>query len=198
MNGPIILRLFYDYVDPGSYLLEQRLRVLEGSTGISLVLEPFEILPPPSPLLDPEEEGWGRHWDAMMEASEPLGIELKRPWIVPWSRKAHELALYAEAGGCFRETHDTLYRAYLSEGMDIGRVDVLVNLARKNGLDPRETKAALDVDLHRESVLGKRNDALDLGVRSTPTLLWQGRKMDGYPDDQTLREFLALDERQET
>jgi predicted DsbA family dithiol-disulfide isomerase len=135
----------------------------------------------------------------MEEAGKGLGIELTRPWIVPWSRKAHELAFLARKGGCFQEIHDTLFRAYLSEGVDIGRVDVLVELARRHGLDPMETKASLDVDLHRESVLKRRKDALDAGVTRPPALLWrQGRSLDGCPDDQTLREFLALNGRQET
>ncbi len=198
MSGSRLLRLFYDYVDPASYLLEHRLRGLEGSTTFSLTLMPFELSSPPAGLLDPEEAGWVRHWEAMKEAGAGLGIELKRPRIVPWSRKAHELALLAEKEGCFPEIHDSLCRAYLSKRMDIGRVDVLVDLARGHGLDPLKTKVALDVDLHREAVLKKRQEALDVGVTRPPALLWQGRRMDGYPDDRTLGEFLALDERPET
>jgi len=198
MNGPRLLRLFYDYVDPASYLLEHRLRGLEDSTPFSLVLESFELSSPPAVLIDPEEVGWARHWEAMEEAGAGLGIELKRPRIVPWSRKAHELAVLAGKEGCFPEIHDSLCRAYLSERMDIGRVDVLVDLARRHGLDPMKTKVALDVDLHRESVLRKRQEGMDAGVTRPPALLWQGRRMDGYPDDRTLREFLALDERPET
>ena len=194
MNDPRVLRLYYDYVDPASYLLEHRLRGLENATDFSLALEPFELSSPPSVLLDPGEDSWTRHWEAMEEASRGLGIDLRRPWIVPWSRKAHELALHARKEGCFQEIHNTLYRAYLSESLDIGRVDVLVDLARQHGLDPMDTKTALDVDLHRESVLKRRQDGLDAGITKPPTLLWQGRKMDGYADDRTLREFLTLSE----
>ena len=196
MNGPADLRLFFDYVDPASFLLERRLRESVSSTAFVLVLEPFELSPPPTPLLDPEEGTWIRFWEAMEEEGKGLGVSLKRPWIVPWSRKAHELASVAEKEGCSLEIHDSLFRAYLSEGRDIGRVDVLVDLARKHGLDPMETKAALDVDAQRESVLEKRQRALDAGVTRPPTLVWQGRRMDGYPDDRTLREFLAFHEQE--
>ena len=104
----------------------------------------------------------------MEEEGKRLGVNLKLPWIVPWSRKAHELASVAEKEGCFLEIHESLFRAYLSEGRDIGRVDVLVDLARKSGLDPMEIKAALDVDAERDSVLERRKRALEAGGHEPP------------------------------
>jgi len=192
MNYPGVLRFFFDYVDPASYLLDRRLRQLENSGSFLLALEGFELSPPPGALLDPKEGAWAKHWDAFGEASSELGIELKRPWIVPWSRKAHELALHAKKEGCFLEIHEILFRAYLLEGLDIGRVDVLVDLGRQLGLDPLETKAVLDIDLYRASVLEAREGALEAGVTQPPTLVFHGRRMDGYPDDEALRAFLAL------
>jgi len=129
----------------------------------------------------------------MAEGGKRLGIQMKRPWIVPWSRKAHELAHHASAKGCFREIHDTLFRAYLVEGVDIGRVDILVELGRRHGLEPMETKAALDIDLHESSVIESRKEALGMGVHQAPTLLWLERKLEGYPDEGDLMRFLALE-----
>ena len=192
MNNPGVLRLFFDYVDPASYLLDRRLRLLEKSGGFKLALAAFEISPPPGPLLNPEEGAWAQHWNSFEEAGRELEIELKRPWIVPWSRKAHELAFHARKEGCFPEIHETLFRAYLLEGLDIGRVDVLVDLGRKHGLDPTETKTVLDIDLHRASVLEARDEALKAGATQPPTLVFDGRRMDGYPDDDTLGTFLDL------
>ena len=192
MSDSTVLRLYFDYIDPASYLLESRLRKVEGATTFTLVPEPFELSPPPSPLLDPNGEEGAELWKGMEEEGTRLGIELGRPWIVPWSRKAHELARQAHGKGCFREIHDALFRAYLSQGLDIGRVDVLVDLARQLGLDPTETKAALDVDLHGEAVVKGRKEALEVGIERPPTLLWQGRLLEGYPEETVLREFLAL------
>jgi predicted DsbA family dithiol-disulfide isomerase len=120
-----------------------------------------------------------------------MGLELKRPWIVPWSRKAHELACKARNDGCFPEIHLSLFRAYLLEGLDIGRIDVLVELARRCGMDARETKVALDVDLYREPVLERRRWALEVGVTCPPVLLCREERLDGFPDEGILSEFLA-------
>jgi predicted DsbA family dithiol-disulfide isomerase len=194
MTHPGDLRLFYDYVDPASYLLEQRLRRLLEPGPVGLVLEPFELVPPPGALWNPEGEEWGARWESLeSEVDDPTGGRA-RPWIVPWSRKAHELAIHAREKDCFPEIHEMLFRAYLSEGRDIGRVDVLVELARPAGLDPMETKAVLDVDRHSNQVAEKRKEALEAGVVGAPTILWKGRILLGYPDERALHEFLALDQ----
>jgi predicted DsbA family dithiol-disulfide isomerase len=198
MNEPGILSLFYDYVDPASFVLENRLRKLESRGLFSLALEPFERSIPPAPLLDPEEAGMAGHWEAMIHDGGKLGLELARPWIVPWSRKAHELALQAKKEGCFQEIHEALFQAYLVEGLDIGRIDVLVDLGRRFGMDPTDTRAVLDVDLHTASVLEKRQRALRVGVAGPPTLRWQEESLVGYPDEKTLEEFLSLRDRRET
>jgi predicted DsbA family dithiol-disulfide isomerase len=134
----------------------------------------------------------------MTEAGRTMGIQMERPWIVPWTRKAHELACHAARKGCFREIHDTLFRAYLVEGVDIGRVDILVELGRRHGLEPMETKAALDIDLYGKSVVDGREAALGIGVDQTPTLFFLGRKLGGYPEEEKLARFLAPEPRTET
>lgn len=198
MNDPRVLRFFFDYVDPACFLLEHRLRGLAGDAPFTLSVEPFEVSVPPAPLLDPGRPEFLRHWEEMERAAIRLGFEMKRPWIVPWTRKAHELALYARRKGCFQEIHDTLFRAYLVEGLDIGRVDILVSIARKQGLDASETKAVLDIDQYLETVEAKRHEAREQGVTQTPTMIWMGQQLSGYPDDGTLREFLALGKHNET
>lgn len=191
MSDSRVVTLFYDYVDPASYLLERQLRGMEETEGVFLALEPFELSPPPAPLLDPTGGDWARDWEVVAQAGRAMGVELKHPWIVPWSRKAHELAFMARKEGCFPEIHLSLFRAYLLEGLDIGRIDVLVELARRGGMDPLETKVALDVDLYREAVLERRKEALGEGVTRPPSLLRQGERLDGFPDEGVLAEFLA-------
>jgi len=198
MEHPLALRLYFDYADPASYLMERRLRPMEGPTTFVLNLEPFEACPPPTPLLDASDPDFVGSWRTISRTAAREGVRLgPPPWIVPWTRKAHELGFLALEAGCFREIHDTLFRAYLSEGMDIGRVDVLVGLARRHGLDGSRTKAALDVDLHLEAVLRSRETGLGEGVIRPPTISWLGRKAEGLLDHRSLAAFLDLDGRHE-
>jgi predicted DsbA family dithiol-disulfide isomerase len=191
MKTPELLHLFFDYVDPASFLLERRIRAREDSGLFPLVLEPFEVRPAPLQLLDPQEETWAAHWRAMATAAGAMDLALADPWIVPWTRKAHELARHAKEQGRFVEVHDAIYRAFLLEGKDIGRVDVLVTLAHGLGLDRNTVKPVLDVDRHAEAVAERRERALALGVTGVPTLLWRGRTLEGYPDAGVLESFLT-------
>ena len=191
MRGPEALRFFFDYVDPASFVLQQRLKERGAWEDFVMVLEPFEIRPPPQTLLDPEDPEWRSHFEFMEAKVQERGHQLARPWLVPWTRKAHELAQHALEHGCFPEVHDALFQAYLFEGRDIGRVDVLVELAARVGMDPMEAKAVLDVDRYRETVERKREWGLALGVSRVPTLAFMGRTLRGLPDEEELGSFLT-------
>lgn len=192
MTRPDTLFFYYDYVDPVSYSLIHRLQESAWIRRFSLMPMPFELNPPPSPLLDPKGEEFRRLWDRLSEEGQALGFELRRPWIVPWTRKAHELAFHATEKDCFEEIHEAIFRAYLIEGRDIGRVDVLVEIARNGGLDPQDTKAVLDVDRHREAVEEARVEGLGVGITTLPALVWNEKKLEGNPSSETLRSFLAF------
>jgi len=185
------LFFFYDYVDPASYILELRLLGEGYIPGSTLQLRPFEINPPPLPLLDPDQGEWRDHWDRTAKEAKEMGVSLARPWIVPWSRKAHELAQHAAEHDLFQETHEALFRAYLIEGRDIGRVDVLVEVAGENGLDATGTKAVLDVDRHRDALEATRLEGTREGVVRPPVLRLQGKTLHGNPTSEELRSFLA-------
>ncbi len=188
LAGPVA---WLDYVDPASYLVEHRLARREsGPGGRPVERRPFEILPPGSALLDPDDPGWVAYREAMEAEARRLGVEMRRPDTVPWSRKAHELALLCREHGCFDAVHRALFRAYWVEGLDLGRVDVLVGIAAAEGLERTEVKAALDVDRLSGRVGELREAAERSGVRGVPTLRAEGRTLEGYPPEGALVSFL--------
>lgn len=188
MNAPVTL--FFDYVDPASFLQERVVERLLGGDR-QLVRHPYEIQPPPRPLVDPEDEGWRRYWESTAELGRELGVEMTRPPITPWSRKAHELALHAREAERFDAVHRALFRAHALRGRDIGRVDVLVEIAEEEGLDPQETKAVLDVDRFSDRVVELRKEAERLGVRGVPTLQVDDRTLEGFHRGDSVRDFLS-------
>ena len=128
--------LFFDYVDPLSYLLERELSGLLPELAVApLCRVPLELRPPPGPMLDPESEEWTERWSASCALAADRDLHLRDPAIVPWTRKAHELVLHADSEGLGDGAHRALFDAFFLEGRDIGRVDVLVEIARSLGED---------------------------------------------------------------
>src|SRR5690606_28717138 len=159
------------YVDPLSLLLDLEVRALEQDGLARVTRLPWELRAPPAPVLRPEDPLWARRWEDAQRLARTRGLTLRAPTLVPWSRKAHELAQHAREKGRFREVHEALFAAFLQEGRDIGRIDVLVQVAGEAGLDRTEAKAVLDVDRHTAVLDGLRGEAERLGIRGVPTIL---------------------------
>jgi hypothetical protein len=183
--------LYLDYVDPLSFILEREIAALEAEGVPPLRRYPWELRPPPAKLVHVADPLWLRRWQEAEKLVTAGGPKLVRPALVPWTRKAHELALHARAKDRFQDVHAALFRAFLEEGRDIGRVDVLVTIAREVGLDPVEVKAVLDVDRHTAELDGLRGDAERLGVRGVPTLLVAGERIEGVLPSEALRALLV-------
>ena len=183
--------LYFDYVDPLSYLLESELAsVLSGAGAPGIVRLPWEVCPPPGPMPDPDGPWWTDRWKLASEVAEELGVPLTEPRILPWTRKAHELVLHAQRHGVGAQAHAAVFRAMFGAGADIGRIDVLVEVAREVGLDPRETKAVLDVDRHTRDVETLEAVGREAGVAETPTLTWGPDRLQGFHNRKALRTFL--------
>lgn len=185
-------RLYVDLVDPGSYLMDLRVGRAAGDDDARVVRAPFEIRPPPEPLLRPEDPGWRAYFDAMADALGREGRAVRVPTIVPWTRKAHELVAYAAETDTSTEpgVRRALFRRFLEEGEDIGRVDVLLAVAVEAGFDRTEVKATLDVDRHAHAIETVRAEATSGGIRGVPTLARGSRTLEGIHDEEAIRAFL--------
>src|SRR5690606_26776354 len=128
----------------------------------------FELYPSPTPLPEPA------HPRQELQAAAPLARELgiavlSPPALRPRTRKAHEAAAFAATRGLIAPMRRALYRAYWHDGQDIGRIDVLMEVAAAVGIDPTDLKIELDIDRQREAVLRDLALARRLGVRGVPT-----------------------------
>lgn len=179
-------RFHQDYVDPASYLVHLILRRLD----VEVERKPLELRQPPDPLIDPRDRGWREYMAEMRGWAEALEAPFRPPPLVPWTRKAHELAVHARGKRRAEEMDRRIYDAYFAEGRDIGRVDVLVEVAEAVGLDPTETKVALDVDRYGSRVEEERRRALEAGVRGVPTLAADHGTLEGFHPEEEIRTFL--------
>jgi predicted DsbA family dithiol-disulfide isomerase len=162
------LILFADYVCPFCYLAEVgAARLREG--GIEVRSAAFELRPPGTPLPDAREPWMTRAWRQSVEPlAAEIGVSMAQPALMTRTRKAHEAAAYARSQGMHDRMHAALYAAYWQDARDIGRIDVLVDIARESGLDPSGLRVALDIDQFTEQVEQDEAWAARLGLAGVP------------------------------
>lgn len=181
---------FFDFTDPLSWLVELELQALPDGLGAGVARTAFELRPPPAPLTVPGDPELAARWAAARRVADGLGIGLAEPALVPWSRKAHELHLYAATKDVAVEVRSGVFRAFFEDGRDIGRVDVLVEVGCAAGLDLTEAKAVLDVDRFAGEVAAGRSDAAARDVADTPELVRVGARLRGFHNRAVLGTFL--------
>jgi len=98
--------------------------------------------------------------------------------------------MIADEHGLGERVHEILFERVFEQGVDIGRIDLLVSLAVELGLDETETKATLDVDRHAPSVAEARKRAVADGVHAPPTLVFAGRMVEGFRNTEEIVRFL--------
>jgi predicted DsbA family dithiol-disulfide isomerase len=85
---------------------------------------------------------------------------------------AHRVLHLAREQGKQPEMKERLFRAYFSEGQQLGDRETLIHLAREAGLDAR---AVLESDDYAEEVREDERLAADLGISGVPFFVLNGR-----------------------
>lgn len=183
------LVFYFDYVDPGSYLVHRQLGQLLPD-GFEPTVHPLEVRPLPQELIDAMDPDWNTYGMLVASLAREARIRMVHHEFIPWSRKAHELRLHAAEQGLELPMHAKIFSARFQEGADIGRIDVLVAAAEAVGLDASESKAVLDVDKHRERVKDLRREAAAAGVKRVPTLRSGDLSLEGPASIGEVRHFL--------
>lgn len=158
---------------------------------MEVVWRAFELRPEPVPTLDPAGEYLTRVWQgSVYPMAKKLGIEMRLPPVQPRSRKAHQAAKWA--GERFEDFNKELFRAFFERGEDIGRADVLVEIARKLALDSQELVGSLENDEFLEDVLEDEALASELGITGVPAFVADRRA--GLVGVQTSEALVSLTE----
>lgn len=88
---------------------------------------------------------------------------------------AHRLIHLAKKRGLGEEAEERLFRAYFTEGRNIGDRDTLVALGKEIGLDAGEVEKMLGSDAYADEVRKDIADAEKLGIDGVPFFLMDGK-----------------------
>jgi len=121
----------------------------------------------------------------------PYGIELNEITLLPNSRLALEATEFARDAGAFSAFHDRLFRAYLTNGENIGDRTVILDHAVQCGLDAHALNEALEDRRYTPRIEQGLSMAKAAGVTAIPTFLIQGQlPITGVVNEQLLRKAL--------
>ena len=136
---------------------------------------PFELRPEPNPTLRPEGEYLQRAWtQSVYPLARRMGVPIALPPVSPQphSRLAFEGYQFAKEHGKGNEYNRRVLRGFFVEGRDIGKIDVLADLAADVGLDPKQFRGALEsgryTEAHRQAL---RHAYYEAGITSVPTFV---------------------------
>lgn len=192
--------MFSDYACPWCYLGRARLKAAIAGTDTVIKVLHFPLAsdtPHEGRDLRAHFEARGYDIDAATERLRALlaaeGMPFRPPEARLWgwnTRRAQELAVWAEPQRGGAAIHDALFRAYQVDGLNLHDDEVLVGVAASIGLDADAAEAALlsgayvsEVDRHW--ALGER-----LGVKSVPTFVVGSRGLVGAQDTAALYRFV--------
>ena len=118
-------------------------------------------------------EGAVRAYAPLVDHATAAGVALNHDLIrtTPNSLDAHRLIHWAGLEGRQTPVVSALFRAYWSEGRDIGDTDVLADIAGQAGLDRAMILRLLSSDADREDIRARDAHARARGVSGVPTFI---------------------------
>jgi predicted DsbA family dithiol-disulfide isomerase len=164
--------------------LEQALGRLSGEVTAEMHFQPFEL----NPQMPPEgqdihahlAEKYGSTPEQLKGNSEAIrarGAEVGFTFNMDKRNRiyntfdAHRLLHWAELEGRQPVLKHALFQAYFTDGENPSARDVLIDLARKAGLDAARAQEILSSDAYADEVRERERFYLDQGIHSVPAVI---------------------------
>ena len=169
--------------------LEMALDLLPNGSDYSIIWHPYELNPGmPKEGLDRREYrsrkfGSWEHslaLDAQVaQAGQQAGITFRHDLMTrtPNTLNAHRLIWFAQQEGVQDAVVEVLFKAYFTEGRDVGDFEVLAGLGTAAGLDRAKTAAFLVGDEGTEEVRREERLAVSKGISAVPTFILDGEEL---------------------
>jgi predicted DsbA family dithiol-disulfide isomerase len=190
--------MFSDYICPFCYIGFETVRKLKPEFNFELEWRGFQIHPdwPAEGLAADHVRATGDPdsrralWERISAMAEAVGFSMRPPAVLTNSRAALAATEFARESGRDDALEERIYRAYFSEGMNIGDPAVVVKLATEAGLD---SSAVADAIKSPKYELRLKNNALaanQRGVSGVPTFFIGEYPLVGAQSPDAMRSIL--------
>ena len=166
----------------GLKALEQALENLDATLSAEVHFQPFELNPEmPAQGQDIAEhlrqkygstpEQLAANRENIRARGAALGFVFSKRDRIYNTFDAHRLLHWAEIEGRQQALKHALFRAYFTDGEDVGSHDVLIRLAGEVGLPPARAHEILSSDTFAAEVRAKERFYIDQGIHSVPAVI---------------------------
>ncbi len=121
-------------------------------------------------------EDISRMMDHLRTMGAAFGITFAERPFLSNSRPALQAAEFAREQGAFDALHPVLFSAYFSQGLDIGDLDILSQIARDAGLDAGAVIDAVKSGRYLPRLEAAKEEATRLGVTGVPMFFINEKK----------------------
>lgn len=207
--NPLPIDVWSDVACPWCWVGKRHLETAIAASGISATIDwrAFE-LDPTAPREAPEQTdyverlakkyGTSRNEaqqmiDRMVEFGRASGLEMRFDRIRPSNTfDAHRLLAWARERGRQTELKESLFAAYLHDGLCVSDPEVLAGLAAEVGLDPNEAREVLSGGNHEEEVRSDEQLAARIGATAVPFFVFDNRlAVSGAQPAEVLRDAIT-------
>ncbi len=115
-----------------------------------------------------------RFWERLNHTYNPLGVNFGDVSLLSNSRMSLEASEYARDAERFDSFHGRAFRAYFTETRDIGDLEVILELAQEEGLDPVDLRVALQEGRYASRLDEALREGRKLGINAVPTFIIHG------------------------
>ena len=111
--------------------------------------------------------------DNMIQTARDAGIDMKRPSLIPNTRKAHEATEFAKDAGRLLAFHRAVFQAYWEREENIGDVEVLCRIGEASGLGANALREALNDGRYAAEVEEQIAWTRAAGITGVPTFIFE-------------------------
>lgn len=178
--------IFSDYVCPFCYVgkkLVDRMEEELKTIGVDLIIDwrPYILRPPELNIPLPTQEYLDASWGNVTRIAEDYGVDIKKPPKRSNSSLALQAALFVKTSNptLFKQLHSKIFDAYFQQGLDIGEINTILEIASEIGLDTKILGENLSKPTYKQQLLELRTMAESIGIYGVPTFIIGGRPLVG-------------------
>ncbi len=130
-------------------------------------------------------------YEQLRRRGKEVGVVFNTHSILSNSRLALMASEYARDRGQYESFHENMFHAYFTEGLDIGKPDVIAAVAKKSGLDEKEIITAIHDGRYASRLNEARKEGELLGLTGIPLFIINNKyQITGAQPMETFRNLL--------